>query len=178
MEHGNWKKKISFLSHGKKILRNKFVTATTLPSKGVVDPLGQVFWAGHEEREGRWYEMRNICQINIGVNVIWIFFFLLFLLVLIFVWQVAGIYFSELFTFSFGKGEPRFLEDLGDDGFLKPYTLRFKIEKVIPYKKFVKLFVYSCARLLVVGKKVISVMNLDKNIEMSILRCPKILSCF
>ena len=51
MEHGNWKKKISFLSHGKKILRSKFVAATTLPSKGVVDPLGQVFWAGHEERE-------------------------------------------------------------------------------------------------------------------------------
>ena len=57
------------------------------------------------------------CQINIGVNVIWLFFFLLFLLVLIFVWQVAGIDFSELFTFSFGKGEPRFLEDLGEDGF-------------------------------------------------------------
>ena len=52
MEHGNWKKKkISFRSHGKKILRNKLVAATTLPSKGVVDPLGQVFWAGHEERE-------------------------------------------------------------------------------------------------------------------------------
>ena len=53
MEHGNWKKKISFPSHGKKILRNRFVAATTLPSKGVVDPLRQVFWAGHEEREGQ-----------------------------------------------------------------------------------------------------------------------------